>query len=238
MGIHPLAAHPLHALFAALAWAVGLGWLAQGFAALRGMRTLPDLTKELDESLPAAVEGDVPHLTVVVPACNEEKNIEATLRSLLASTGLCLQILAVNDRSTDQTGRRISALVKEYEGNPGPHILELLTITELPEGWLGKPHAMAVAARRAAASWILFTDADVLFSPEALYLAVRKANAVSADHLVLMPTFFLRTMPERAMLGAMQAFASWGMRLWKVADPRAKDSLGVGGFNMVRRSAY
>lgn len=238
MGIHILQVHPFEALFAVLAWAVGIGWFVQGIAALRGMPTLPDLTAHSAESLPPAEEFDAPQLTVVVPACNEEQNIEATLRSLLASTGVRLQIVAVNDRSTDQTGARIAALAAETAEHPGLHTLEPLTITELPAGWLGKPHAMAAAARRATAPWILFTDADVLFAPHALSLALRKAIAVSADHLILVPTLILHTMPERAMVSAMQAFASWGMRLWRVADPRAKDFLGVGGFNLVRRSAY
>ncbi|MGB6975187.1 MAG: glycosyltransferase family 2 protein [Terracidiphilus sp.] len=233
-----LPAHPLFVLFVLLAWATALGWLWQGIAALRGMPTLPDLTTASSEELPPLPDPEGPHLTVVVPACNEEQNIQATLRSLFASTGLRLQILAVNDRSTDQTGLRIAALVAEAVANPGPHTLELVNICELPAGWLGKPHAMALAAGRAAAHWILFTDADVLFEPRALAVALRQAIAVQADHFILIPTLILKTMPERAMLGAMQAFASWGMRLWKVADLRAKDFLGVGGFNLVRRSAY
>ena len=238
MGTTHLLAHPLFALFVLLAWAIALGWLWQGIAALRGMPTLPDLTAPSAETLPQLAQSQGSQLTVIVPACNEERNIQATLRSLLASTGLRLQILAVNDRSTDQTGQRIAALLSEAVVKHAPHTLELVTIAELPPGWLGKPHAMAVAASRAAAPWILFTDADVLFEPGALALALRQAVAAQADHLILIPTLILETTPERAMLGAMQAFASWGMRLWKVADPRAKDFLGVGGFNLVRRSAY
>lgn len=238
MGTTHLLAHPFYALFVLLAWAVALGWFLQGIAALRGMPRLPDLTAPSAQQLPSLPASDGPDLTVIVPACNEEQSIQATLQSLLASTGLRLQILAVNDRSTDQTGPRIVELVQKAAANPGPHALELVTIAELPPGWLGKPHAMALAARRVAAPWILFTDADVLFEPGALALALRQALAARADHLILIPTLILETMPERAMLGAMQAFASWGMRLWKVADPRAKDFLGVGGFNLVRRAAY
>ncbi|HVC45704.1 MAG TPA: glycosyltransferase family A protein [Terracidiphilus sp.] len=238
MGTTRLLAHPWFALFVLLSWAIALGWLAQGISALRGMPTLPDLTAPVAENLPALPPAQGPHLTVIVPACNEEQNIQATLHSLLASTGLRLQILAVDDRSTDRTGARIAAVAAEAAANHGSHTLEHVTIAELPSGWLGKPHAMALAASRAAAPWILFTDADVLFEPHTLSLALRQALAAQADHLILIPTLILKTIPERAMLGAMQAFASWGMRLWKVADPRTRDFLGVGGFNLVRRSAY
>jgi GT2 family glycosyltransferase len=238
MGLSHLLAHPFFTFFVLLSWAIALGWLIQGIAALAGMPAVPDLTAPSAENLPLLVGSGGPHVTVIVPACNEEQNIQATLRSLLASTGLRLQIFAVNDRSTDQTGPLIAGLVEEAAAEPSPHTLELVTIAELPAGWLGKPHAMAIAARHASAPWILFTDADVLFETQALELALRTALATRADHLILIPTLILKTMFERAMLGAMQAFASWGMRLWKVADPRARDFLGVGGFNLVRRSAY
>lgn len=218
-----------------LSWLQGLLWLWQACSALRGMPGLPDLTRL---PLPAkSFDSSGPDLTVVVPACNEEAAIQATLRSLLASEGLRLEILAVNDRSTDRTGERMEQMAAEAAAG-GPHRLRILGVNALPEGWLGKPHAMAFAAGQAKAEWILFTDGDVLFAPDALARALHFARTERADHLVLVPTLIVHSLAERAMQACMQALAVWTVRLWKVADRRAQDFIGVGGFNLIRREVY
>jgi glycosyltransferase involved in cell wall biosynthesis len=232
MHLAPIAAEG----FLVFGWLLALGWLWQAFSALQGMPTLPDLTQlPLPEPLPWT---DGPDLTVVVPACNEEMAIAATLRSLLASRGIRLEILAVNDRSTDLTGEQMERVAVEAADAGGPHMLRILHIRALPEGWLGKPHAMAQAAAQAEAEWVLFTDGDVLFAPDALARALHHAQAERADHLVLTPTLIVHSLGERAMQAAMQVLAEWGLRLWKVADPHARDFIGVGGFNLFRREAY
>ena len=220
-----------HVLFISSA-VLALGWLGQAIAALKGVPTLPDLTHS-GAPLPDLAASDGPNVTVIVPACNEEEKIAATLRSLLASTGVRLQIVAVDDRSTDRTGERMDAIAAELAG--GPHTLEVIHNRELPEGWLGKPHAMDLALKRATAPWLLLTDGDVVFHPQALELSLRYAQANRVDHLVLVLTLILKTTGERAMLSAMNALANWNTRLWKVADPMAKDSFGAGGFNLLRR---
>jgi len=223
---------------AIVSWLLALGWLWQAAAALRGMPQLPDLTCIDPESLPALPACDGPDLTVIVPALNEEKSIEATLRSLLASSGVRLQIIAVDDRSTDSTGIKMDTIAAEALGGNYSHCLQVIHINSLPAGWLGKPHAMSIAAQQATAPWLLFTDGDVLFEPRALELAMREAVALEADHFVLMPTAIQKMAGERAVLAAMQAIAQWAVRLWKVTDPKARDSIGVGGFNMLRRDVY
>ena len=231
-------AHLVAQIFVGLSWILALAWLWHAIATLRGMATLPDLTCIDLNTLPALAGGDAPDLTVIVPACNEEKNIEATLRSLLASTGLRLEIIAVNDRSADKTGERMEQIAAEAAAGGGLHTLRVMHIRELPAGWLGKPHAMAMGAQRATSRWLLFTDGDVVFKPHALELALRHAEAKNADHLVLVPTVVLKTLGEAAALGVMNVLGGWTIRLWKVADARARDSIGVGGFNLIRREVY
>jgi glycosyltransferase involved in cell wall biosynthesis len=225
-------------VFIVLSWLLAFCWLWQAVAALRGVPTLPDLT-HLDMSrLPLLPDDAGPHLTVIVPACNEEESIEATLRSLLASTGLRIEIIAVDDRSTDQTGDRMDKVAAEAEARGGPHGLQVIHVKQLPAGWLGKPHALALAAKWATAPWLLFTDGDVIFHPQALELSLRYAMTQNADHLILAPTLIVKTVAESAQLAAMNALAQWSIRIWKVADPRARDFVGVGGFNLVRREVY
>lgn len=219
-------------------WALAAAWLGRAVAALRGMPRLPDLC-EIDPSTLPPVPADVgPDLSVIVPARNEEQAIEACLRSLLASTGVRLQIIAVDDRSADRTGERMDAIAAEASTANNPHQVEVVHITELPAGWLGKPHAMAAGAQRATAPWLLFADGDVVFAPRAIELALREAAALKADHMLLAPTLILNSIGERAMLAAMQALALWAVRYWKVSDPHARDYMGAGGFNMIRRDVY
>jgi glycosyltransferase involved in cell wall biosynthesis len=216
-----------------LAWLLALGWLGRAVASLRGMPTLPDLTRIDPSTLPELPHDGVPHLTVIVPACNEHETIEATLRSLLASTQIRLEIIAINDRSTDTTGELMDKIAVD-SAFPTSHALRILHNHELPQGWLGKPHALELGVRQASAPWILLTDADVLFAPRALELALRLAIATNADHLVLPPMAVRGGLGGAAMRAILPALAGWNVRFWKVSDPKARDFLGVGGFNMVR----
>ncbi|MGA2964364.1 MAG: glycosyltransferase family 2 protein [Candidatus Korobacteraceae bacterium] len=200
------------------------------------MPSLVDLTRLDAAALASLPPGEEPHLAVIVPACNEEESIEATLRSLLGSVGIRLEIIAVNDRSTDRTG----ALMEEVArlAVEGSHRLRVIHLKELPAGWLGKPHAMAKAAQQTTAPWLLFTDADVVFAPNALALALRHAIADRADHLCLALTLDFRSVGEAAVLATMTVLAQRTIRFWKIADPRARDYFGTGAFNLIRRAVY
>jgi len=226
---------------------LALAWLWQAVAALRGVPTLPDLTRlepfrtdleQINGTASSSSTPDAPDLTVIVPACNEEDSIEATLRSLLASTGVRLQIVAIDDRSTDRTGDRMNAIASEAAAGGRRHELQVIHNRELPAGWLGKTHAMALGAERAKAPWLLFTDGDVTFDPRAAALALAYARSERADHVVLVFTLEFKSIAEAAVLAAFHALASWNVRLWKVADRRARDFFGAGGFNLVRREVY
>jgi glycosyltransferase involved in cell wall biosynthesis len=209
-------------------------WIWRAVIAGTGLPRLPNL---LDPQWDAApVHG--PRLAVVVPACNEEQTIEAGLRSLLAQDYEDLRIIAVDDRSTDRTRSLMEALAAAH-----PSRLSVVSITELPEGWLGKTHAMSVGAEAAEAldrpAWLLFTDADVLFAPEALRRSLAAAQALEADHFVTLPTPLVRRADEDVFLSFFQVMSFWAVRLWRVSHPRhMRDSVGVGAFALLRREAY
>ena len=124
-----------------------------------------------------------------------------------------------------------------------PGKLTTLHVTELPAGWLGKTHAMALAARHAIAihrpDYLLFTDADILFHPEALRRSLAQAVATEADHFVTFPTPIIKTPGEGMLLGYLQVMGLWVTRPWRAANPRAiRDSVGIGAFNLLRTAAY
>ncbi len=171
-----------------------------------------------------------PRVSIIVPARNEAEHVGAALGSLLALDYPDFEIIAVDDRSTDETG----VILDRMAGGK----LQVIHITELPDGWLGKTHAMWTAAQRATGEWLLFTDADVVYRPDALRRAVAYAEAERADHLVLFPTHALKSFGERMMIGFFQLLFVFGHRPWKVADPNTKDHMGIGAFNLVRRRVY
>lgn len=222
-------------LFASFAWLVAAAWLSRVLPALWMLPRVPNLLKE--EAADARDRLFVwPSVTVIVPAKDEGAAIERGLRSLLASDYPNLQIVAIDDRSSDATGDLMEAIavIPEAMGR-----LRVLHVKDLPEGWLGKPHAMALAATGVASEWLLFTDGDVLFEPRAIRLAVAYAMRSRADHLVLYPTLVLRGVAEKMLIAFFQSLSAWAGRPWKIADPAArKDYIGVGAFNMIRRSVY
>ena len=177
--------------------------------------------------------GD-PRVSIIVPACNEESDIEATLTRLLSLDYDNYELIAVDDRSTDRTGE----IMENIASGAPPGRLEVVHISDLPAGWIGKTHAMWTAGNQANGDWLLFTDADVLFKPEAVRRAVAYAEAARADHLVLFPRMIMKGPGEKMMIAFFQTLFVFGHRPWKVADPKAKDHIGVGAFNLVRRRVY
>jgi GT2 family glycosyltransferase len=119
-----------------------------------------------------------------------------------------------------------------------PGRLKIVHIAELPAGWMGKPHAMWSASNLARGDWLLFTDADVRFKPDALRRALAYAESEAADHLVLFPRMIMKRPGEKMMIAFFQTLFVFGHRPWKVADPKTKDHIGVGAFNLVRRNVY
>lgn len=211
------------------AWGVAISWCVRTTALIQNFSRVPDLSW-LDWNISPT---GTPGLIVVVTARDEADNIAATLDTLLAQDYSSLRIMAVDDRSVDATG----AIMDEYAARR-PDRLTALHITTLEEGWLGKTFAMHVAAQNSDSEYLLFTDADVLFSPSILRRALAYAEQSQAAHLVVMPTLEIRSPGEGILLGFIQMLGLWFSRPWRIADPRAKrDIIGIGAFNLVRRDA-
>ncbi len=234
---------------------LALIWLSRVIDAGLGVRRLADISEPQWDRRPPSSEGN--RVAIIVPARNEEDSIEKALLRLLALDYANYEVIAVNDRSTDRTGKimdEVSASSKNRlwgDGRPRPSTPDLSTpdpstpdlkvvhITDLPAGWMGKAHAMYTAAKAATdADWLLFTDADVMFRPDCLRRAISYAEADRADHLVVLPHVIMKRPGEKMMLSFFQVLFAFGHRPWKVADPKTKDHIGVGAFNLVRRSTY
>lgn len=217
-------------LITAFAVATCVLWVIAFVGFVWNVRRVPRLEEELEDSpLPG---GPWPRVSVIVPACNEAEHIETAVRSLLAQDYPSLEVIAVDDRSTDATGAVLDRLA-----SADPR-LSVLHIETLPAGWLGKVHAMHCAVQRATGEWLLFTDADVHYAPEALKHALRYAQACRADHLALVPRFV------RSGFWLGVAVATFGLVLFLAARagnvnrPNSKTPFGIGAFNLVRAEVF
>jgi glycosyltransferase involved in cell wall biosynthesis len=212
---------------------LALVWFSRILDAALGMPSVADISRPEWDRNPVTDSGR-PRVSIIVPARNEEESIEASLRALLALDYDDYEVIAVNDRSTDRTGE-----IMERVSKTGPEArLRVIHHRELPAGWLGKTHAMWTATSEATGDWLLFTDADVLFKADSLRRAMAYAEAERADHLVLLPRMIMKRPGEFMMIAFFQMMFVFGHRPWKVADPASQDHMGVGAFNLIRRSAY
>ena len=213
---------------------LGLAWASRLVSAALGMPRIADISRPEWDRSPATPQG-TPRVSIIVPARNEEEEIEPALTRLLTLDYDNYEVIAVDDRSTDRTGE----IMDRIAASPEAHgCLKVIHIDSLPTGWLGKTHAMWTAGKEATGDWLLFTDADVLFKPDALRRAMVYAESEPADHVVLFPRMIMKRPGEKMMIAFFQTLFVFGHRPWKVAEPDTKDHMGVGAFNLVRRRVY
>jgi glycosyltransferase involved in cell wall biosynthesis len=210
---------------------LALAWFSRIVDAAIGMPSVADVsTEEWNRNPPGN-----PRVSIIVPARNEEGDIELSLTRLFELDYTNYEVIAVNDRSTDRTGE----IMEKMAARANVHgRLRVIHHRELPPGWLGKTHAMWTAANSATGDWLLFTDADVQFKPDSVRRALAYAEAERADHVVLFPQMIMKRPGEYMMIAFFQTMFVFGHRPWKVSDPKTKDHMGVGAFNLIRRSAY
>ncbi len=205
---------------------VSLFWLA--VLVERGMASRYLMSAELFRHCELEV---LPPLSVVVAARNEADTIESALASLLQVDYPGLEVVVVNDRSEDDTGELLNRMAA---ADPS---LRVVHNHDLPDGWLGKTHALHLGAEMATGEILLFTDADVHFEREFLRLAVAALNHLRADHLVVAPQVVTDTFWEKIAVPCFTLLFGLKFRP-EVVHREPSRFVGVGAFNMLRRSVY
>jgi glycosyltransferase involved in cell wall biosynthesis len=171
-------------------------------------------------------------VSILVAARNEAASLPRAVPTLLAQKDANCEVIAVDDRSDDATGSILDDLAAQ---NPR---LRVTHIRELPAGWMGKPHALQTAYEQSRGEWLLFTDADVRLDPEAVSRALRLVRERKLDHLTLVASLDMHGFWEHAALSYIALAFLLGIRPWLVDKPAAGSYMGIGAFQMVRRSAY
>ncbi len=208
------------ALVAVVYWSVVL------LLVVRCARALPPISA-LHDPAPSSW----PQLSIVVPAKNEADDIAAAIHSKLACGYPNLQVVAVDDRSTDATGEILDRLACA-DGR-----LQVVHVRELPAGWLGKLHAMERGLSLATGEWVLFSDADVMLDARTLRPLIAHAEAHAVDLVAVLPGLDAQRWGADALLGSfMRAICLLG-RMWRANDDQSPIGIGVGAFNLVRRRA-
>ncbi|MBX3354977.1 MAG: glycosyltransferase [Phycisphaeraceae bacterium] len=189
-------------------------------------------------AVPPAAEpqsaGDVdPHeplVSICIPARNEAENIEACVRGLLAQRGASVELLIYDDGSTDGTGEIAARLAAEDAR------VRLVNTVPLPAGWNGKQHGCQRMGEAARGSWLLFTDADVRFEPDAVAVALSEASRLRADLVSTFPRQITGSLVERLVVPFIHfILLSYLPFPFMRSNPSPSASAGCGQFLLVRR---
>ena len=207
-----------------MAWIV---WVIIGLIVLQGRRHLKWL-----KNVPIREGTDFPLLSIIIPARNEERHLETALLSLLAQDYSALEFIVVNDRSTDGTQGILEKLTQE------DCRLRIFSLSSVPEGWLGKNHALHFGAQKAAGTFLLFTDADVVMHAQTIRKAMQYVMDHQLDHLTIAPETAMRGDFLRTLAATFGFVLFVLFRPWKMRESNSRAYIGIGAFNLVRTTSY
>ena len=172
-------------------------------------------------------------VSIIVPARNEQDNLPILLDSLLLTRYDPIEILVVNDRSTDGT----AAVVRGY-ADRHPRV-RLVEGEELPTGWFGKPWACVQGYREARGDLLLFTDADTRHAPELLGRAVGALRSERRDLVTVIGRMICGSFWERVIMPVIGALLAIRFHPTVVNRARtASETIANGQFILVTRESY
>jgi chlorobactene glucosyltransferase len=182
-------------------------------------------------SIPSGPQSSIPRVSVLIPARDEERRIGQTVRALLAQTYPALEIVVVNDRSTDGTAAILAGFADDR--------LRVVTGEEPPPGWLGKPWALHEAAAHARGELLLFMDADIHYEPEGIAAAVAYLERSGVPMIALLPRLEMHGFWEHLAMPNLATMAFSVMPLWLANRTRSRVlAIGGGPGNLVFRADY
>jgi glycosyltransferase involved in cell wall biosynthesis len=172
-----------------------------------------------------------PLVSIIIPARDEARVIERTVRAFLAQTYPHFELIVVNDRSADATGAILRSIEDER--------LVVIDGEEPSAGWLGKPWALHQGSLRAHGEILLFVDADVIYAPDTLRAAMATFEQRRPTLLTLLPFFEMRGIGENASMPMLAITCFTFLPTWLSNRTRGVAlAIGGGTGNLVLRDAY
>ncbi len=209
-----------------LALLVFLYWALKGADLIAGILFgLPRLGKAV---LPE--DRDLPKVSIIFAARDEETRVREAAASFLAQDYPHFEVIGVDDRSSDRTAALLDSIPDRR--------LKILTVRELPAGWLGKTHAQHEGYKASTGEWLLFTDGDVLMERGALSAAMQAARENTLAHLTLIPRLVIRSYIEAVFVNYFALAFNARYRPWAAKRRGSLAYAGIGAFNLVSREAY
>lgn len=202
-------------------------WTTYGLRVAYGTLRLPWV-----RNFRPAPDAECPRVSILLAARDEEEKLPGALATLMEIDYPELEVIAVNDRSKDATGRILDEFAKNHSR------LRVVHVDRLPKGWLGKSHALQKAYEASTGEWLLFTDADVRFKKDVLRRAISLVNARNLDHLSLLGDLDMVGFWEKVLITFFGIGFHLGVNPSQVSNPKSSRYVGVGAFQLVRRSAY
>jgi chlorobactene glucosyltransferase len=181
---------------------------------------------------PTAPPQHAPLVSICIPARNEENNIRRCVEAVLAQDYPDIEVIVLDDRSTDATLTQISDIASRDSR------LLPLSGSDLPVGWAGKPHALFQASEVARGEWLCFVDADTFLAPQAISSVYAKALETEADLFTVMTRQILGSFWEKVVMPLVMTALSVGFSPRKVNDPSRRDAVANGQFIFIKRSIY
>jgi hypothetical protein len=174
-----------------------------------------------------------PAVAVLIPARNEARTIRAAVEAALHSQEVSLEVLVLDDHSTDATARIVSAIAARDAR------VRLLPGPPLPPGWCGKQHACAVLAAHTAQPLLVFIDADVRLEPHGLARLAAFLDTSGADLVSGLPRQETGTWLEHLLIPLLHFLLLGFLPLWRMRQSRHPAyGAGCGQLFMARRQAY
>jgi glycosyltransferase involved in cell wall biosynthesis len=202
-------------------------WVFHGLRVAYGAKKVPWV-----KDFQPAKDDACPRISLVFAARDEEEKLPAALATLAALDYPHLEIIGVDDRSQDATGRILDDFAAAYPR------FRVVHVSELPSGWLGKPHALQEAYEASSGEWLLFTDADVRFKPDVLRRAVSLAEEHKLDHLTLICNVEMHGFWEKTLITFFGLAFHLSTDANSVSNPNSRAYMGIGAFQLLRRTAY
>ncbi|HKU49545.1 MAG TPA: glycosyltransferase [Nitrososphaera sp.] len=176
--------------------------------------------------------GLKPKVSVILPARNEERYIGRCLDTLLAQDYPDFQIIAINDSSTDRTGR----IMQEYAQRDSRIVY--VSAPPKPDDWAGKNWACYQGYLRSDGELLMFTDADTEHASNTMSLAVQHLQSESLDALTAVPHLICNDFWTKITLPALATFLHTRFSPLRVNDPKVKTGYFFGSFFVITRQTY